>query len=92
MTQTQVKQQLIIDFKNLLNQTTETDFNLAKDKFLETLFSNSTEEDYLDIFVGEFSLSCEDYLKSDFRKSRKNVLQGDFEKILIALGAFQSEK
>ena len=62
MTQTQVKQQLTIDFKNLLNQTTETDFNLAKDKFLETLFSNSTEEDYLDIFVGEFALSCEDYL------------------------------
>lgn len=92
MTQTQVKQQLTIDFKNLLNQTTETDFNLARDKFLETLFSNSTEEDYLDIFVGEFVLSCEDYLKSDFRESRKNILQGDFEKILIALDAFQSEK
>nr|WP_315221449.1 hypothetical protein [uncultured Flavobacterium sp.] len=85
------KEQLNNDFKNLLNQTEETEFNSARDKILETIFSNSVEEDYLDTFVGEFVLSCEEYLKSNFRESRKNVLQGSFEKILIALDSFQTE-
>jgi len=86
-----IKEQLTIDFKNLLSQTDEIGFNLARDRFLNSLFSNSTEEDLLEIFVGEFVISCEDYLKSDFLESRKNVLQGSFEKILIALDSFQPE-
>ena len=86
-----IKEQLTEDFKNILIQTEEIEFNNTRDKFLKTLFSNFNEEDHLDIFVGDFVLSCEDYLKSGFRESRKNILVGNFQSILIILDNFQSE-
>ena len=87
-----IKEQLTNDFQSLITKTDKESFTQAKLKFYKTLFSNSVEEDSLDVFVGAFELSCEAYLITDFLPIHKETLKRDFQGILIALGAFQPAK
>ena len=86
-----IREQLKKDFEELLSKTDKESFTQAKLKFYKTLFSNSVEEDSLDIFVGAFEQSCEACLVTDFLPIHKEILKGDFQGILIALDTFQSE-
>ena len=86
-----IKEQLVIEFNNLLNQTNDTDFNTVKNRLTKIIFSNSVEEDHLDVFVGEFELFCKDFVDSGFLESKKYLLLNSFEGILVSLDTFQQD-
>jgi len=86
-----IREKLKKEFQELLSKTDKESFTQAKLKLYKTLFSNSVEEDSLDVFVGAFELSCEACLITDFLPIHKEILKRDFQGILLALDEFQPE-
>lgn len=84
------KEKLKSDFYHLISQTKEQDFNSAKLNFYRTLFAHTKEEDNLDTCVGLFEVTCKHYISMNFDSTFKNLLLGDFEKIVIAVNEFQT--
>ena len=87
-----IKEQLTNDFQSLITNMDKESFTQAKLKFYETLFLNYSDEDTLYVVLTAFEMTCNDYINTDFSEKLKNILVGDFQMILIALGAFQPAK
>ncbi|ELY2018137.1 hypothetical protein SL053_002050 [Flavobacterium psychrophilum] len=87
-----VKQEVLDNFQALISKTNKESFIQAKLKLYETIFTNYSDEDSLYVVLTAFEMSCEAYLITDFLPLYNKALRYDFQNILIALDAFQSEE
>lgn len=74
-------------FAKIIQQTDVEKFNEYKEDFLNLImdikFSDTTT---IDMQLGLFEITCNDYVKTDFNPEIKKLLFGDFQMFLITVG------
>lgn len=86
MTQTETTEQLNKIFINLIKETDVELFNKYKDDFFKILTALKFKKEYtIDMQIGLFEITCNDYIKTEFSIGIKKLLFDDFQAILINL-------